>query len=391
MEVNVLAGIDVSARSLTVCLGIADRRETFEQPNTPQGLKRLCQRLARHGATVRVALEPTGPYSLAPALALAKAGFEVMMVNPKGLQRFASLLTRSKTDALDAGVLLSYLQRMPFVAWQAPSAGCLELQAVTRRMTALIHQQTQEKNRRHAETRRSVSPDVLADLEESLRLLAQRIGQLQKRALELVKQQDDLKRDYRLLLSIKGIGQRSALVLLGELALLPPGLTAPQWVAHAGLDPRHVQSGSSVNKPSRISRCGNVHLRRALYMPALVAVRFEPRIGAFYQQLLGRGKAPLQGLIAVMRKLMHSIYGMLKTQTPFDGEKFRAQSTGTSAAPRQPQEEASFANPLVSVAPISSAEPKVAGQGRRSRRSEPLTRNLARPSSPRRRKAKAAP
>ena len=386
METTGLAGIDVSARSLSVCLEVEGRREVFEETNTTQGHRRLCKRLARRGAAVvRVAMEPTGPYSLAPALALVEAGFEVMMVNPKDAQRFASLLTRSKTDALDAEVLLNYLQRMPFVAWKAPSPVRLELQAVARRLAALVKQGTQEKNRLHAEKSRGLSRAVQEDLAESLAQLAQRIKHLEQQGRQRIADDEELERCNQLLLSVRGIGQRSAVLLLAELALLPPGLSAPQWVAHAGLDPRHVQSGSSVHKPSRISRCGNAHLRHALYMPALVAVRYEPRVRAFYEELLRRGKAPLPALTAVMRKLLHSLYGMLKTRTPFDGEKFRAQPPAAPAAPP----ELCLAEPRFVPVALSSfaAETRGLGQGRRSRRSEPLTQTPARQSSPRRRGA----
>jgi transposase len=89
--------------------------------------------------------------------------------------------------------------------------------------------------------------------------------------------------------------------LLAELSILPSDLTVREWVAHSGLDPAHEISGSSVRKASRISRAGNRHLRRALYMPALVASRCDPHTKAFFESLLARNKARLQALIAVAR------------------------------------------------------------------------------------------
>jgi transposase len=101
-------------------------------------------------------------------------------------------------------------------------------------------------------------------------------------------------------------------------------MTVRQWVAHAGLDPRHVQSGSSIHKPARISKAGNKYLRAALYMPALVAIQHEPNVAAFYDKLVARAKTKMQANIAVMRKLLHAIFGMLKNGANFDGEKFYA-------------------------------------------------------------------
>ncbi len=106
-----------------------------------------------------------------------------------------------------------------------------------------------------------------------------------------------------------------------------------QWVAYAGLDPRHHTSGSSVEKKPRISKAGNQHLRRALYMPALVAIVHEPHLCAFYQHLLARGKCKMQALVAVMRKLLHAIFGMFKHHQAFDGSKVYTPAPTTHPLP----------------------------------------------------------
>ena len=98
-------------------------------------------------------------------------------------------------------------------------------------------------------------------------------------------------------------------------------MTVRQWVAYSGLDPAHQMSGTSVHKPSRISRAGNRHLRRALFMPTLSAARFDPYLRAFYQALRTRHKTGLQALMAVDRKLLHAIYGIFKSGSPYDGRK----------------------------------------------------------------------
>src|SRR5262249_55372518 len=120
----------------------------------------------------------------------------------------------------------------------------------------------------------------------------------------------------------RGIAAASAVAILAELAVLPQDMSAREWVAHAGLDPRRHESGTSVKGPVRISKVGNRHLRRALYMPTIVAVQHEPRIKALYEKLLLRGKKPMQANVAVMRKLLHAIHGMLRTVQHFDGERF---------------------------------------------------------------------
>ena len=124
--------------------------------------------------------------------------------------------------------------------------------------------------------------------------------------------------------SIKGIADAAGIQLLAKLGTLPQDMSTRQWVAHAGLDPRQHQSGTSVSRPARISRTGNAHLRRALFLPAMVASRWEPNVKAFYEKLLVKGKSKMQALVAVMRKLLHAIHGMLHHDQDFNGEKFFA-------------------------------------------------------------------
>src|SRR5512141_1806920 len=119
--------------------------------------------------------------------------------------------------------------------------------------------------------------------------LEHRMQQLRREACRLIATDPDLDRRFRLMLTVPGVAETSALQILGELVVLPDSLDARQWVAFSGLDPSQCTSGSSVEKRPRISRGGSRHLRRALYMPALVALRREPHLRAFYQRLVSRG------------------------------------------------------------------------------------------------------
>jgi transposase len=162
---------------------------------------------------------------------------------------------------------------------------------------------------------------IVQDLKRSVASLELRIQKLRREAMTLVRQDDLLRKRFELLVSIPGIAQVSAMQLLAELSTLPSDLTVREWVAHSGLDPAHEISGSSVRKASRISRAGNRHLIRALYMPALVASRCDPHAKAFFDSLLARKKARLQALIAVARKLLHAIYGIFRSGLKYEGTK----------------------------------------------------------------------
>lgn len=179
-----------------------------------------------------------------------------------------------------------------------------------------------EKNRLHAASLSRALPELVRrDLQRSLGSLDRALDRLQRQALLFIAQDPLLARRMELLLSIPGVGPTSALRLLAELLPLAPDADVRQWVAYAGLDPHQHTSGSSVAKKAVLSKRGRAPLRRALYMPALVAVRHEPHLRAFYHHLLARGKAKLQALVAAMRKLLHAIFGLFKHDAPYDGSR----------------------------------------------------------------------
>ncbi len=323
-EVFLSCGIDVSAAQLVVALqGEGQKWLQHSFPNRASGHQALIRWLQKTGVRVRVCLEATGRYSLDLALALhAASGIETAVLNPKVVNRFAATLCRSKTDPADAQVLAEYARRMPFQRWCPPGAAALQLRTLTRHIAALTRQHTQESNRLHALSASAAGSGwVRQDLKRSLRDLEHRIEKMRDAAQTFIEQDAELRPRFALLLSMPGIGETSALSLLGELALLAPSLSVRQWVAHSGLDPAQHDSGSSVHQPSRISRAGNRYLRRALYMPALVAVRHDPHLRAFYHALLARHKAKLQALLAVARKMLHAIFGMFRSQSEYDGSR----------------------------------------------------------------------
>lgn len=319
-------GVDVSAKIFTTIIDHqGSRSEPFDLPNDAKGHKKLIRMITKKGLCARVVLEATGVYSLDLSLALHRASrVEVMVANPRAINQFAeAYMRRSKTDSLDAKIILEFALRMAFTTWNPPERHLMDLRAISRRIGGMTKLATQEKNRLHAADSFDEMTDIVrADIEGNIEHLESRIEWLRKQALELIEEHPDLERAFAHITSVKGIAEAAGIQILAELCVLPADMDVRQWVAHAGIDPRQFQSGTSVNKPARISRRGNVHLRKALFMPALVAVRYEPNVKAFYEKLVARGKTKMQANIAVMRKLLHAIYGMLKHDRDFDGEKF---------------------------------------------------------------------
>jgi transposase len=320
------AGIDVGAEELV--LVILKNGKPFDPQkfsNTPADRARLVKKLVKLPGIV-VCLEATGIYHFDLAIALHDAGVLLMVVNPKASHNFAKVLMKnSKTDAVDAHTLAEYAARMDFVVWTRPSDETLNLRSFARRINALTGQKAAAKNHLHALTSTQETPKaVLRDAKLAITQLEKRINRLTADALILIGKHSELTRILALLIGIKGIGETSAIALMGELLLLPPGLSHREWVKFAGLDPRSFDSGKSVHKKTRISKAGNAHIRSALYMPALSAKQHDPHVKAYFQHLVDNGKKPLQAVCAIMRKLLHAIHGMLKHNKPYDNTRFYA-------------------------------------------------------------------
>ncbi len=325
MDKSAECGIDVAAKQLVVVLrrqGQCEGERSF--PNTAAGHKELKRYLTGAAERVRIALESTGLYGLDVALCLqADRRLEVMMANPRAVKDFAkALLERSKSDPVDARVLAEYAARMPFRRWQRPTAAALSLTVVVRRLHALTETATREKNRLHALSVTATSLKIVVlELRRSLQWIERSQARLTRAARQIIAGDGQLQRRFQLLLSLPGVGETSALQLLGELALLPADAEVRQWVAYAGLDPCQCSSGSSLRKRPHISKVGNRHLRRALYMPALSAAHHQAQFAAYYGALQQRGKCKMVALVAIMRKLLHAAFGMFKHDAWFDASR----------------------------------------------------------------------
>lgn len=325
-ETEVIAGVDVSARELAVAVARGDRdADVISIANTAAGHRQLLRHLlGKRQPRARVCLEASGNYSLDLCLALeADSRIELSVVNPRQARRFAeSLGKRSKTDPVDARVLREYARRMPRQMWQRPTLAALKLRSIARTLDGLTKMGAQEKNRIHAVAASHALPAVVRqELMRHRRAIDKCRRKLESEALQLLAREPGLRRRFDLLDSMPGVATTSALMLLAEVAVLPATLDARQWVAHAGLDPRQVKSGSSVEQKPRISKVGNRHLRRALYMPALVAVHKDPHLRSFYERLQAKGKTKMQALTAIMRKLLHGIHAMFDRDELFEGAK----------------------------------------------------------------------
>lgn len=312
---NIL-GIDVAKAKLDVALLRPDGKTRSKViDNNPEGFAVLSAWLQKQDVTeLHVCMEATGTYWEACAEYLADAGFTVSVVNPAQIKAFGmAQLVRTKTDKADARLIAAFCAAQRPEPWQAPSPAVRELRALVARRNALDAMRTQEKNRL------PVARDtVRRGIEAHLEYLEQAIAETERMIREKIDRDPGLKQQYELLDSIPGLGDKTIPVLLsyygGELRFAK----AKEAAAFAGLDPRQHESGSSVHGRPRLSKVGHSALRKALYMPAMVAITKTHWGRVFRDRLKASGKPPMVIIGAMMRKLIHVAFGVLKSGKPFN-------------------------------------------------------------------------
>jgi transposase len=319
----VLLALDIGAKNHAFAWELNDRKTTGSVVNEPKALRVFLTDLMHRTGALRLLVEATGIYYLDVALIAVELGAEVSVVNPKAAHNFAKAMQqRSKTDRLDAAMLLDFLKRMPFTPWTAPRQPLLELRHYGRYLVQLTEESTAARNRLHALASTRSSPAYLrADLKRFIASLERRITRIRTQAMALIKADEALKERFDALVTIVGVADVSAISLLSELMVMPPSLSSRACVCHAGLDPRLHESGTSVHKAPRISKHGNKYLRRALFHPAMTAGQHDPLAKAFKQRLLDRGKKKMQAIVALMRKLLTAAWAIVRNPQPYDASR----------------------------------------------------------------------
>ena len=283
----VYLGIDVGKADFHCALLSDGRSKPNSFPNSQKGFERLRSWLRNRGVErVHACLEATGGWSEEVALFLQEQGYAVSLVNPMAIKSFGqSELSRTKTDKADAALIARYCSAMQPRLWEPPSPSQRRLQRLGRRRTALVEMRTQEHNRLEGPG----IVEVRDSLEKSIAFLERQIADIDREIASAIYDDPDLRNKRDLLESIPGIGERVASTVLGELAQITEFRNGKALAAVVGFCPREVRSGSSVCA-AWLSKMGNVHVRRVLYMPAITAMRFNPILRDFCARLRARGK-----------------------------------------------------------------------------------------------------
>lgn len=314
-------GIDVAKAKLDCALlnSATNKVKTKVVSNSLAGFKTLLDWLQKQQAgTPAVIMEPTGVYHEAAAFFLSDAGFKLALVNPAQLRNFAQGMgVKTKTDKADSMVLARYGATQNPEAWQPPPASVRVLKALLARRDAIAEDLLREQNRQEKHEATDTPELVRQSVENSIVHLKTELKKLEAVIDEHIDNDPDLRTKKDLLQTIPGVGDRVAKHFTALLA----GRTfdrAEQLAAYLGLVPVQWESGSSVRGRPRMSKAGPGHLRKLLYMPAVVAIRRNPHIKDQYERLLEKGKSKMAAIGAAMRKLAHLCFGVVKSGQPYD-------------------------------------------------------------------------
>lgn len=310
-------GIDISKKVFDVALLRVNKFKTKKFANNPDGFTNLLEWLAGlhvELAEMHACMEATGVYGDLLATYLHDHGCRVSVVNGARVKGFAqSELSRTKTDKKDACVIARFCEALNPGPWAPLPREIRELKALYKRMEALQEMLQQEQNRVAV-----ADTILLTDIQDHITDLKLRIERTRKAIDGHIDNHPGLREQRGLLESIPGVGPATSTMLLSTFANIDDFGSAKKMAAFCGLTPRQRQSGSSVNGKARLSKMGNSGVRKSMFFPAIVAMQHNPIIVSMKLRLLTAGKCKMLIVGAAMRKLIHIIYGVLKSRTPFN-------------------------------------------------------------------------
>lgn len=315
-----ILGIDLAKLTFDATLLTDGGQQHYHSfPNTPEGFTQLQSWLTQYGLTqLHACMEATNIYYEALATWLHAKGHIVSVVNPARIKGYAqATMQRNKTDKLDSAVIAFFCRTHHPKAWQPLGEPQRRLRALVRHRDDLLQTQLQQQNR----LRDTTDSVVRASLEAVAEVVARQLEAVERAIKEHLALDSELRTNLQLLTSIVGIGMITAAKLLAELGDIEQYESAKAVAADVGVTPSTFESGTSVRRRPRMSKMGKAGLRAALYFPAITAMRYCPGCKAYAERLAARGKAKKVVIGAVMRKLVHIIYGVLKHRTPYDPAK----------------------------------------------------------------------
>lgn len=323
-------GVDISKDDFTASLafvlasdGTIKRVRRRKFANTLKGFQAFNEWLDKYTLAdvyLVIMMEATGVYHEELAYYLHDQHFSVSIQLANKVKAFAhSLNEYSKTDPIDADIIARMAAERVVELWQPASKNMLKIKALSRQREQLVGQKTRVINQLHAHRHGACkSPQVIMRYESLIDMHQEMIEQIKSEMEQLVRQETVLQNSIERLTSLHGIGLVTALTIIAEMDGFRLFTSRSQVVSYAGYDIERKQSGTSLNSPGRISKRGNSHIRRALYMPSLTAISKPGIFKDIYDRIVARTGVKQMGLVAVQRKLLTTMYALQKNGTNYD-------------------------------------------------------------------------
>lgn len=315
---KIFVGIDVSKKDLAITIIDNDKTHYRNVTNNQAGFKEFSQWLNSYKVSkVRACMESTGIYSLAFADYLHEQGHEVSIVNPACINAFAkSKLSRHKNDKVDSKVIAEYASKFELKPYIPRDPAALELRSLYNCIQNLGEAHRKVQN--YLEATERMSSAVIKTYQDISASLLNEIAKLEEKIDDLLGNNPEVKQAIDNMQTIPGIGKKTAIAVMSLVPNMNIFEDARQLAAFVGLTPKEYQSGSSIKKRGRISKIGSHQLRKALYFPAMSAMQYSPMMKDFAEKLRAKGKCGKVIIVAIMRKLLHTIFGVIKHKTVFN-------------------------------------------------------------------------
>lgn len=331
-----VVGIDVAQKELVISLGNMDQEasthiyayKTFV--NNEKGFTAMILWVKKHtdsDSPLRYVMEATGVYHEALAYFLSDRNYSVSIIMPNKITNFfRTLEIKTVTDkSMSEAIALFGLEKQ-VDDWIRPKRVFRELRQVTRERDQLIVERSILKNQLHAEQIEAYpSGQTISRIKIRIKMVN---GQLKETLAEItvaINNDREIKQSVKLLTSIPGIGLLTAAVIMAETNGFELIRSKKQLTSYAGLDVKEKESGTSIKGKPRISKRGNRHLRKAMYMPALSAIRHSERYKAIFVRIVSRNGIKMKGAVAIQRKLLEMAYTVYKNQTPYLADYLQTQ------------------------------------------------------------------
>ena len=322
-------GIDVAQKELVVCLGRMHDDWTPELyshgtfANSKKGFDAMIKWVRKHmteATAVRYVMEATGIYHESLAYYLEGKGYEVSVVLPNKISNYIKTLeVKTITDKTASEGIARFGLERKLDQWKRPKQIFKNLKQLTRERDQIVQTRTLAKNQLHAEQSEAFpNPSSLHRIKAHIKFLDKQVAEIVKEITALVKQDTQVNESIELICSIPGVGRLTAATVLAETNGFELIRNKRQLTSYAGLDVKEKQSGTSIKGKSRISKKGNRHLRKAMHLPALTALRHDKKFKTVFVRLVSKHGIKMKAAVAVQRKLLEMIYTIYSKNTPYD-------------------------------------------------------------------------